>query len=846
MPNYDMGTAHGRIRIDYEGDAPQRAAHDMRSASDSAKESDKGFIEFGKTLATLVTTMAAVGPAAAAMGAAVVAAGGLVAASFVSAGAALGAFGLAAKGQAKNLEDTMKAAEKLSDAQKDAASKKALADRLSASGDKFAKKAQQEATTAKFAAIKAQQEYNAQVAGLPKETVATANAFIELKSAFQEWSDSLAPDVMPIFTRALKLLTRQLPLLTPLVKVAAKALSDMLGDIEKGASGGGIATFISTLTNLARTTLPAFLRSIKNVGIGLFGIFSAFLPESDKAAGNIEALTKKFADFGKGLGQTEGFKNFMDNMKTSGPILLKVLGDLATTVVNLAKAFAPFAGTSLLLTRALAELTANTPVPVLKVLVALLIVTRISMTLYAAATTLAALKMRLFGTAANPGILSKFAAAVRSATLALGRFIAACGRAIAAMARMIASAARATLSFAAMVIRIIAVKVAMVAVRVATLLWAAAIRVASLAMSLSPFGLIVLAIIALVVAFVLLWKNSETFRRIVIGVFNAVRTAITTAVSFIIDFVRNHWQLLLAIMLGPFGIILGLIIKNFGAIKDFIVGAVNGILSFIGDHWHLIITIMTGPLGFMVGLIIKNFGAIRSFIGNVLKFIGGLFVKFWSNSIATFNRISRVVTIIANIFNSVNRAVGSRLQALVNAVARIPGMIFRIFSGAGNWLWNAGRNIMSGLINGIASMFGRLRDWLSSVTNLIPSWKGPAKRDAALLTKNGQLIMQSLIDGFVSKLPQIQASLGDISQRISSSPALTNISNTAFSQVAAPNVPAVAGAVPTPLTTDQIRRAFMDALTDAGVGKVYLDGRLITSVVSKNTGRVTAQRRRTG
>jgi hypothetical protein len=124
----------------------------------------------------------------------------------------------------------------------------------------------------------------------------------------------------------------------------------------------------------------------------------------------------------------------------------------------------------------------------------------------------------------------------------------------------------------------------MVASSVATKAAAAAQWLLNIALNANPIGLIIIAIVALVAAFVLLWKNSETFRTIVTGVFNAVWGAI----KFVWDWVKENWPLLLAILTGPIGIAVLVITKYWDQIKSgasaawqWIVGKWDALVSFV-------------------------------------------------------------------------------------------------------------------------------------------------------------------------------------------------------------------------------------------------------------------------
>src|SRR5690606_29847152 len=117
-----------------------------------------------------------------------------------------------------------------------------------------------------------------------------------------------------------------------------------------------------------------------------------------------------------------------------------------------------------------------------------------------------------------------------------------------------------------------------IAIRAATIAWTAVQWLLNVALSANPIGIIIVAVAALVAGIILLWKNSETFRNIVTGAFNAVWSAI----KFVWEWTKKNWPLLLAILTGPIGLAVLAIVKNwdkikagFQAVRDFLGAAVN-------------------------------------------------------------------------------------------------------------------------------------------------------------------------------------------------------------------------------------------------------------------------------
>lgn len=71
--------------------------------------------------------------------------------------------------------------------------------------------------------------------------------------------------------------------------------------------------------------------------------------------------------------------------------------------------------------------------------------------------------------------------------------------------------------------------------RGATLSWTAAQWLLNVALNANPIGLVVIGIAALAAIFVVAWKKSETFRRIVLGAFDGIKIAATIAKDWVLD-----------------------------------------------------------------------------------------------------------------------------------------------------------------------------------------------------------------------------------------------------------------------------------------------------------------------
>lgn len=158
-------------------------------------------------------------------------------------------------------------------------------------------------------------------------------------------------------------------------------------------------------------------------------------------------------------------------------------------------------------------------------------------------------------------------------------------------------------------------------------------------------------------------------------------------------------------------------------------------------------------------------GATTAFtnVTTFLASIPGRIREFFSNAINWLLEAGR------NVINGFRNGISGGILAIQMVVQQVKDRVIAFFLGAGSWLREAGSKIVSGLVAGIRSAIPTISGILGTITRLIPSWKGPPSTDAKLLTKNGVLIMQSLVAGLKDGYGDVQKTLGDMTTDIGTS-----------------------------------------------------------------------------
>lgn len=98
------------------------------------------------------------------------------------------------------------------------------------------------------------------------------------------------------------------------------------------------------------------------------------------------------------------------------------------------------------------------------------------------------------------------------------------------------------------------------------------------ALTANPIGLIIVAIAALVGAFIYLWNNSEGFRNFFIGMWESIKNAVSNAVTWVGDRFSE--------LMGWFSRVGDSIGKVFSGIGDGIKSVFRGAFNFVADVWN--------------------------------------------------------------------------------------------------------------------------------------------------------------------------------------------------------------------------------------------------------------------
>ncbi len=261
----------------------------------------------------------------------------------------------------------------------------------------------------------------------------------------------------------------------------------------------------------------------------------------------------------------------------------------------------------------------------------------------------------------------------------------------------------------------------------------------------SPINIIIIAVGALITIIMLLWNHCDGFRNAVVAVWEAVKTAFSVAIDFILKLV---WAFVEAIL-------------------GFFQGLWNDIVKIVTGLWGAVAAIFKVTVDLVCGVVSGFVELLLSLFQSLWDTVTGIVTALWETVSAVFSRgADSAVRLFSGMWETIKSAVSGAWNFLSGAFASlwdsIAGWFGNLASSAVSW----GANMIGGFADGIGSMIGAVTDSVSGVIGAIGGFLGfnsPAKKgEGRNIVKWGSNMISGFLDGVYSMQPALDSALGSM------------------------------------------------------------------------------------
>lgn len=261
----------------------------------------------------------------------------------------------------------------------------------------------------------------------------------------------------------------------------------------------------------------------------------------------------------------------------------------------------------------------------------------------------------------------------------------------------------------------------------------------------------------------------------IVGLFRVelglVETVVKAGWQAIEGIFKLAWDLISTTVRAAWSVISGTIKAELDIVEGILKAAWDVVLGIVRAAWagitstiNVALDLLKGIFQFFADLVTGKWGKLWGDVKSTASAVWQDIYTFFKSILGDIEKT--VVGSVSSIFGGFEKAIKNALSGVTGAFKTIYNGIIGFFSDAGSWLYNIGKTILTGLINGAKSALGDVKNFFTGIGHDIISWKGPPSYDAVMLTDNGQLIMKGLMAGFDDQVPALHAKLGSISASI--------------------------------------------------------------------------------
>ncbi|GAA1543589.1 hypothetical protein [Nocardioides humi] len=182
------------------------------------------------------------------------------------------------------------------------------------------------------------------MAKLAPEAREFVTRFQEIRPVLGDLQEAAARGWFPGLTQALGSLEKAAPRIERILEAVSTAGGNAVADGARSLAGNRWADFFDFIEAEAPQAISDLSRTVGSLTHGLAELWMAFDPVNDDVRDWLVDVADSFDDWAAGLDETEGFKEFVDYVRESGPVVADAAKAIGSAILEIGEAAAPLGG----------------------------------------------------------------------------------------------------------------------------------------------------------------------------------------------------------------------------------------------------------------------------------------------------------------------------------------------------------------------------------------------------------------------------------------------------------------------------------------------------------------------
>lgn len=171
----------------------------------------------------------------------------------------------------------------------------------------------------------------------------TVGAMQEFSSFYSKFAKQFENPILDIFIQSMGVLKKVLLLSKPAIESTVGAVGRLMDAFERNLEADDIKEFFRWTGETAGGYLEKLTKAVGNFFVGFLNMMVGFDPLAQDFMDGFLNMSERFREWSDTLENNKGFQKFMQNTRENGPVLLDLLGNIVTTIVEFTQAVAPVA-----------------------------------------------------------------------------------------------------------------------------------------------------------------------------------------------------------------------------------------------------------------------------------------------------------------------------------------------------------------------------------------------------------------------------------------------------------------------------------------------------------------------